>query len=60
MMKDKTDIKRPQSIKLGEMRQSVDIPKEDLKVLVGLAQQERMRVKQYMERLIIGHAKDNK
>lgn len=47
--------KSRQSLKAGEVRKTVDLPKESLDVLVALGKGERMTVKPYMEKVLLLH-----
>lgn len=43
----------------AEIRKNIDVPYSSLQVLAYLATQNRMAVKNYMESILIGHAKNN-
>lgn len=56
-MGKKTPFKSKQSLKPGEVRKNVDLPKSILEILVGEAKSGRGQVKPYMEKILIDHAK---
>lgn len=59
-MGKKTPFKSKQSLKPGEVRKNVDLPKPILEILVGEAKSGRGQVKPYMEKILIDHAEQIK
>lgn len=57
-MGKKSPFKSKQSLKPGEVRKNVDLPKPVLEILVGEAAKGRVQVKPYMENVLISHAQD--
>lgn len=48
------------AVKKKETRKLIDVPETALKILSKLATNDRMPVKTYMEKILIGHADINK